>query len=75
MATTHDTHDYDPRYDRAQTIAGAKARYVTDDLPAYDEAALERDVDRLLTEGDTPDVTAADRAEASLLAGGERVST
>jgi hypothetical protein len=41
------TSDYDPRFERAQTIAGAKARYV--ELDDYLLADLESDVERLLT--------------------------
>lgn len=44
---TAETTDYDPRYDRAQSIEGAKARYL-DDVLEYDEADLERDLERLL---------------------------
>lgn len=53
MAEMADTSDFDPRHDRAQTIEGAKARYVTQD--GYDEQQLEADIDRLLTEGEHPD--------------------
>jgi len=49
-----DTPDYDPRTDRAQTVAGAKARYVDLDCQ-YSLADLERDVRRILTEGEYPD--------------------
>ena len=73
MSRTATTHDYDPRYDRAQTIDGAKARYVSDDLPEYGIDMLEADVGRLLRGGDTPDVSPEDRARESLLSGGERV--
>jgi hypothetical protein len=54
-ARVSETPDYDPRYDRAQTVAGAKARYADPNAPKYDLAALERDLERLLTEGDLPD--------------------
>jgi formyltetrahydrofolate hydrolase len=54
MPGTAETTDYDPRYDRGQTVAGAKARYVDPDLD-YDEQNLERDVARVLAEGDYPD--------------------
>ena len=56
MAQVHETHDYDPRFERAQTIDGAKARYVADELPDYGLDALEADVDRLLRVGDGPDM-------------------
>jgi len=50
---TCQTPDYDPRYERAQTVDGAKARYVqTDD---YTESDLEADVERILTDGENPD--------------------
>jgi len=49
------TTDYDPRYDRAQTVKGAKARYVSDDLPEYGEQMLEADLERLLNNGENPD--------------------
>lgn len=52
---TAETTDYDPRYDRAQTVEGAKARYVSDDLPDYGLDMLEADVARVLVEGDYPD--------------------
>lgn len=45
------THDYDPRYDRAQTIEGAKARYVAEELPEYSLKMLEADLERLLDDG------------------------
>lgn len=61
MARTAETTDYDPRYSRAQTVEGAKARYVSDDLPDYDEDDLERDVARVLDEGDYPDRDGRDR--------------
>ena len=48
-----DTSDYDPRFDRAQTVAGAKARYVN--LDSYSLANLESDVERILSEGEAPD--------------------
>lgn len=52
-ANTSRTHDYDPRYDRAQTADGAKARYVQlDDHPL---AKLELDIERILSEGENPD--------------------
>lgn len=72
-ARTAETPEYDPRYDRAQTVEGAKARYVSDDFPAYDLDAFEADVERLLEQGDHPDRTAEDRAKDSLLSGGEVV--
>jgi hypothetical protein len=49
-----DTPNYDPRTDRAQTVAGAKARYVDPDCQ-YSLADLEHDVRRILTEGEHPD--------------------
>jgi hypothetical protein len=54
-ARTAETPEYDPRYDRAQTVEGAKARYLSDDLPDYDLDAFEADVERLLEQGDHPD--------------------
>ena len=48
-AVVSETHDYDPRYDRAQSVDGAKARYVADDCPDYGEVDLERDLERLMT--------------------------
>jgi len=54
-ATTAETTGYDPRYERAQTIEGAKARYVADDCPAYGIERLEADIERLLRGGDHPD--------------------
>jgi len=53
MGTPSETTDYDPRYDRAQTIEGAKARYVSED--GYGEEQLEADLERLLTESEHPD--------------------
>lgn len=41
------TPDYDPRYSSAQSVKGAKARYVSDDVD-YDEEDLEKDLTRLL---------------------------
>jgi len=52
-AELSDTPGYDPRYDRAQTLDGAKARYVQ--LEEYTLANFENDVERILTEGDHPD--------------------
>lgn len=49
------TAEYDPRYDRAQTVKGAKARYVSDDCPAYDIITMEQDIERILVEGEYPD--------------------
>lgn len=88
-SSVSETHDFDPRYDRAQSVDGAKARYVSHDL-AYDVHDLERDLDRLLWEGETDDppvrragsfvecvetvdATNAEAACASLLSGGEVV--
>ena len=48
-----DTPDFDPRTERAQTIAGAKARYVK--LDDYTLSNLEYDLERLLREGECPD--------------------
>lgn len=42
----HETSDFDPRYSRAQTIEGAKARYLNED--GYDLGDLEDDLDRLM---------------------------
>ncbi len=42
-----DTLDYDPRYDHAQSVEGAKARYMDSDL-SYDESDLEEDLERLI---------------------------
>jgi len=50
---TAETHEYDPRYDRAQTTEGAKARYVK--LADYTLADLEADVERILVCGEHPD--------------------
>jgi len=47
--TVADTTDYDPRYERAQTVDGAKARYVSDDTE-YDIGDLEADLARLIPE-------------------------
>lgn len=60
-SSVSETTDYDPRYERAQTVEGAKARYVSDDLPDYDLDDLERDVARILDEGDHPDRSRAER--------------
>jgi hypothetical protein len=54
MSRTAETTDYDSRYDRGQTVAGAKARYVDPDLD-YDGQDLERDIARVLAQGDYPD--------------------
>jgi len=43
-------HDYDPRFDRAVSVADAKARYLSDDCPDYGLAELERDIERCLRE-------------------------
>lgn len=53
---TSETPDYDPRFDRAQTIEGAKARYADPDLD-YDIQDLEADVERILEQGERPDQT------------------
>lgn len=42
-----ETHDYDPRYERAQSVEGAQARYLNEDLD-YDLDDLDRDLGRLL---------------------------
>jgi len=73
LSRTAETPEYDPRYDRAQTVEGAKARYLSDDLPGYGLDAFETDVERVLEQGDHPDRTAEARATDSLLSGGERV--
>lgn len=52
---TAETTDYDPRFERAQTVEGAKARYVSDDLPDYGIDMLEADVARVLEQGENPD--------------------
>lgn len=72
-----ETPEYDPRYERAQSVDGAKARYVAHDL-AYDERDLERDLDRLLSSANDDAGEAVDRPDAavareSLLSGGEVV--
>jgi len=48
-----ETPDYDPRAERAQTIDGAKARYVQQG--GYTLEDYERDVERLLIDGEYPD--------------------
>ena len=55
MPQVAETTDYDPRFERAQTVEGAKARYVSDDLPDYGIDDLERDVGRVLEQGRNPD--------------------
>lgn len=55
MARGADPPDYDPRYNRAQTVEGAKVRYVSDDLPDYGLDDLERDLTRVLEQGSYPD--------------------
>lgn len=47
------TPEHDPRYERAQTIEGAKSKYVGEDEYEIDD--LERDVLRILSEGEYPD--------------------
>jgi len=54
MTRVSATTDYDPRYERAQTLNGAKARYVSDSVE-YSLADFERDVERILIEGERPD--------------------
>lgn len=71
MSRVLETTDYDPRYARAQTVEGAKARYVSDDLPGYGEAELEADLDRIIRfEGPNPDKP---RAESEPILGGQVV--
>lgn len=53
-ATTSETPEHDPRYERAQTLEGAQARYAAHDN-GYDEADLERDLERILERGEYPD--------------------
>jgi len=65
-ATKAITTDYDPRYDRAQTIEGAQGRYISADLPDYDVVALEADLERLLIRGENPDRNAMDEHKAFL---------
>lgn len=43
-----ETPEYDPRYNHAQSVGGAKARY-TDPQLEYGVADLETDLDRLLS--------------------------
>lgn len=62
MARTADTHDYDPRFNRAQTVAGAKARYVDPELD-YTLDDMERDIGRLLSGGEWPDADATYQGE------------
>lgn len=57
MARITETMYYDPRFDRAQTVEGAKARYISDNFPEYDEDMLEADLDRLLECGTYLDAT------------------
>jgi hypothetical protein len=57
-----ETPDHDPRFDRAQTISGAKSRYVN--LDSYTLAKFESDVERMLREGENPD-----KSETPLLEG------
>lgn len=64
-----ETPDYDPRYERAQTVEGAKARYVAEDVD-YSLLDLERDVARILDEGPNPDKP---RAEKAPILGGQKV--
>jgi hypothetical protein len=54
MTCVSATTDYDPRHERAQTLDGAKARYVSDSVE-YSLANFERDVERILVEGEHPD--------------------
>ena len=46
-ARVGETTDWDPRSERARSVEGAKARYVGQE--GYDEADLERDLERLLS--------------------------
>lgn len=48
-----ETTDYDPRYERAQTIEGAEARWLDQD--GYTEVDLERDIERLIETSEYPD--------------------
>jgi hypothetical protein len=48
-----ETPEFDPRTERAQTIDGAKARYVQQD--EYTLTDFEADVERVLEEGEYPD--------------------
>jgi len=56
MLGTADTPEYDPRYDRAQTVDGAQARYVSHETD-YSLVQLEADIDRILRQGEYPDRT------------------
>lgn len=56
MSPIAETTAYDPRFDRAQTVDGATARYVAHDTD-YDLKDFERDVARLLTGDSYPDAT------------------
>jgi hypothetical protein len=57
------TTEYDPRYNRAQTIEGAKARYVQ--VNKYTLADLERDLERILREGE-PEYTWSELTEPEM---------
>ena len=48
-----ETPEFDPRTNRAQTVEGAKARYIQQDT--YSLTDLEADVERVLEEGEYPD--------------------
>jgi len=61
-----DTTDYDPRYDRAQTVRGAKARYVDNERPEYGLQMLESDLERLLRGGDLPDYVRRQRETSGI---------
>lgn len=50
----HSTTGYGPRYDRAQTVDGAKERYVDPDTD-YMIEDFERDVERILAGSKNPD--------------------
>ena len=66
MSLFCETPDYDPRFERAQTVEGAKARYVSDDSPGYGIVELERDIGRVLREGENPDVRGYGQSEVVL---------
>ena len=51
MATVSKTSEYDPRYKRARTLEGAKARYV-EEGNGYGIEAFKHDVERLLENGE-----------------------
>ena len=71
-STVSETTEYDPRYDRAQTIGGAKSRYISHDQE-YTLSDLERDIGRILTEGENPDKTVEDELYDVALLGSTKV--